>query len=46
VKQVLDGAAGAASCDLNQVSRVQPHVGVSANELLRQAGVALTVTAP
>ncbi len=46
VKQVLDGAAGAASCDLNQVSRVQPHVGVSANDLIRQVGVALTVTAP
>lgn len=46
VKQVLDGAAGAASCDLNQASRVQPYVGVTAAELARRANVALTVTAP
>ncbi|MNX68608.1 Ankyrin repeats (3 copies) [compost metagenome] len=46
VKQVLDGAAGAASCDLNQTSRVQPYVGVTAAELARRANVALTVKAP
>ncbi|WMD20418.1 ankyrin repeat domain-containing protein [Achromobacter seleniivolatilans] len=46
IKQVLDGAAGAASCDLSQRSRVQPFVGISASELARRANVTLTVTAP
>lgn len=46
VKQVLDGAAGAASCDLSQGSRVQPYVGVSASDLAARAGVTLTVAAP
>ncbi|KRC78552.1 Ankyrin repeats (3 copies) [compost metagenome] len=46
VRQVLDGAAGAAACDLNQQSRVQPFVGVTAAELARRANVALTVKAP
>jgi hypothetical protein len=46
VKQVLDGAAGAASCDLSQRSRVQPYVGVSASDLAARAGLALTVAAP
>ncbi|MFD4841329.1 ankyrin repeat domain-containing protein [Achromobacter sp. NPDC058515] len=46
VKQVLDGAAGAASCDLNQRSRVQPFVGLTAAELAQRANVTLAVTAP
>jgi ankyrin repeat protein len=46
VRQVLDGAQGAASCDLNQASRVQPYVGVSAQELAKRANVMLTVKAP
>ncbi|QKH37022.1 ankyrin repeat domain-containing protein [Achromobacter pestifer] len=43
VRQVLDGAEAASACDLNQRSRVQPFVGVSANELARRANVPLNV---
>jgi len=43
---VLDGAQGAASCDLDQASRVQPFVGVSARDLATRANVTLTVKAP
>lgn len=46
IRQVLDGAQGAASCDLNQQSRVQPFVGVSARDLATRANVSLTVKAP
>jgi len=46
VRQVMDGAQGAASCDLNQTSRVQPFVGVSARELADRAKVTLNVKAP
>ncbi|WP_454675178.1 ankyrin repeat domain-containing protein [Achromobacter pestifer] len=46
VRQVLEGAEAAASCDLRQTARVQPFVGRSAIDLARQAGVTLTVTAP
>lgn len=41
IKQVLDAAAGPAGCDLNQTSRVQPFVGVTATELARRAEVDL-----
>ncbi|WP_447921529.1 ankyrin repeat domain-containing protein [Achromobacter aegrifaciens] len=43
VRQVLDGAEAAPSCDLNQRSRVQPFVGLSASELARRANVTLKV---
>lgn len=46
VKHVLDAAAGAAGCDLNQASSVQPFVGVTAAELLRRANVSLAVAGP
>ena len=46
IRQVLDGAQGAASCDLDQASRVQPFVGVSARDLAARANVTLTVKAP
>ncbi|WP_313701027.1 ankyrin repeat domain-containing protein [Achromobacter sp.] len=46
VKQVLDAAAGPAGCDLNQTSRVQPFVGVTAAELARRAEVDLTRAGP
>lgn len=46
VKQVLDAVAGAAGCDLNQASRVQPFVGVTATELARRAEVDLAPPAP
>lgn len=46
VKQVMDGAQGAASCDLNQTSRVQPFVGVPARDLAARANVTLNVKAP
>lgn len=46
LRQVLDGAARAPACDLEQGARVQPFVGVSARELAQRAGVTLTVKAP
>ncbi|MFJ3461138.1 ankyrin repeat domain-containing protein [Achromobacter spanius] len=46
VKHVLDAAAGPAGCDLNQASRVQPFVGVTAAELARRAEVDLTSAGP
>ena len=46
VRQVLEGAQGAASCDLNQTSRVQPFVGISARDLAARANVTLAVKAP
>ncbi|EHK63685.1 ankyrin repeat family protein 2 [Achromobacter arsenitoxydans SY8] len=45
VKQVLEAAADAASCDLRQTSRVQPFIGVSAAELARRANVDLAAPA-
>ena len=41
VRQVLDAAAGAAGCDLNQASRVPAFEGVTAAELARRANVSL-----
>ncbi|MNT37411.1 hypothetical protein D3C72_1735500 [compost metagenome] len=41
VKQVLEAAKAAAGCDLQQQSRVQPFVGVTAAELARRANVNL-----
>jgi hypothetical protein len=46
IRQVMEGAQGAASCDLNQASRVQPFVGVTARELAARANVTLNVKAP
>ncbi|MEN4922995.1 ankyrin repeat domain-containing protein [Achromobacter spanius] len=41
VKQVLEAAKAATGCDLQQQSRVQPFVGVTATELARRANVNL-----
>lgn len=46
IRQVMDGAQGAASCDLDQRSRVQPFVGVAARDLAVRANVTLNVKAP
>lgn len=46
IRQVMDGAQGAASCDLDQRSRVQPFVGVPARDLAVRANVTLNVKAP
>lgn len=46
LQQVLEGAAKAPACDLEQGARVQPFVGVRAVTLAQRAGVTLTVKAP
>ncbi|WP_051593649.1 ankyrin repeat domain-containing protein [Achromobacter sp. DH1f] len=46
MKQVLDGAANAPACDLDQGARVQPYVGMTARQLADRLGITLVVKAP
>lgn len=46
VKRVMDGAANAPACDLEQGARVQPYVGMTARQLANRLGITLAVKAP